>query len=109
MPRPQHHIFVCQNERAADNPRGCCKARGSEDVLKAFKQEITARGLRAAIEFDGSTCVDTCAWGPTVVIYPEGVWYGNVTPADVPAIVDAVAAGTRVEHLLVPDEAIRKS
>ncbi len=109
MPRPQHHIFVCQNERDADNPRGCCKARGSEAVLKAFKKEISARGVRAEIEFDGSTCLDTCTWGPTVVVYPEGVWYGKVTPDDVPAIVDAVAAGTVVARLLVPDEAIRKS
>lgn len=109
MPRPRHHIFVCQNERAADNPRGCCLHRGSDKVLKAFKKEIVERGVRAEIEFDGSTCVDTCAWGPTVVVYPEGTWYGKVTVEDVPAIVDAVANGTVVERLLVPDEAIRKS
>ena len=109
MPRPEHHIFVCQNERDADNPRGSCKACGSEKVLKAFKKYISENGFRAAIEFDGSTCVDTCAWGPTVVVYPEGVWYGKVRPEDVPEIVAAVQAGTVVERLLVPEEAIRKS
>lgn len=109
MSRPSHHIFVCQNERAADNPRGCCRLRGSEEVLKAFKKHITAHGLRAEIEFDGTTCVDTCAWGPMVVVYPAGVWYGKVTPEDVPEIVAAVAAGEVVARLRVPDEAIRKS
>lgn len=109
MPKPEHHIFVCQNERAEDNPRGCCKRRGSEEVLKTFKSEVRERGIRHQVEFDGSTCMDTCAWGPTVVVYPENVWYGKVTPADVPEILDAIAAGRVVERLLVPDEAIRKS
>jgi (2Fe-2S) ferredoxin len=109
MPKPQHHIFVCQNERAADNPRGCCKLKGSDDVLKAFKRHICDAGLRSTIEFDGSTCVDTCAWGPTVVVYPEGTWYGKVTVEDVPEIVAAVGAGRVVERLLVPEDAIRKS
>ncbi len=107
--KPAHHLFVCQNERAADNPRGCCKAKGSEDVLKAFKKFICDAGLREAIEFDGSTCTDTCALGPVVVVYPENVWYGQVTPADVPEIVAAIQAGTVVERLRVADEAIRKS
>ena len=109
MAKPEHHIFVCQNERAADNPRGCCHARGSKDVLDCFKSTVKERGIRARVEFDGSTCLDTCAWGPTVVIYPDNIWYGKVTPADVPAILDAIDAGTVVERLLVPDEAIRRS
>jgi (2Fe-2S) ferredoxin len=109
MAKPQHHLFVCQNLRDPGHPRGCCRERGSEDVLKAFKEEIRARGVRHQIEFDGSTCMDTCAWGPVVTVYPENVWYGKVTPADVGAILDAIEQGTVVERLLVPDEAVRKS
>jgi (2Fe-2S) ferredoxin len=109
MAKPQHHLFVCQNLRDPGNPRGCCRERGSEEVLKAFKEEVRARGVRHVVEFDGATCMDTCAWGPVVVVYPENVWYGKVTPADVPAILDAIAAGTVVERLRVPDEAVRKS
>jgi (2Fe-2S) ferredoxin len=109
MPIPFHHIFVCQNERAEGNPKGCCKARGSEALMKAFKHEIKAQGLRHALEADGSTCLDTCAWGPTVVVYPENVWYGKVTPEDVPEILEAIQHGTVVKRLLVPDEAIRQS
>ncbi|MEB3195647.1 MAG: (2Fe-2S) ferredoxin domain-containing protein [Candidatus Sericytochromatia bacterium] len=109
MPKPQHHIFVCQNERAADNPRGCCKLRGGAEVLAKLKETITGQGLRAQVEFDGSTCVDTCAWGPVMVVYPAGTWYGKVTPEDVTEIVAAVAAGQVVTRLLIPDEAIRRS
>lgn len=109
MPKPEHHIYVCQNERAEDNPRGSCKRCGSEEVLKAFKKYISENRLRDRIEFDGSTCMDTCAWGPVVVVYPDNVWYGKVTVEDVPAIVEAVAKGEVIERLRVPDEAIRKS
>lgn len=109
MAKPKHHLFVCQNERDPENPRGSCAHAHAEKVLKSFKKEISGRGLRSQIEFDGSTCLDTCAYGPTMVVYPEGTWYGHVTPEDVPVIVDAILAGTVVERLRVPDEAIRKS
>jgi (2Fe-2S) ferredoxin len=109
MPRPQAHVFVCQNERPAGNPRGSCLSRGSKAVLDAFKQEICDRGLRNQIEFDGTTCIDCCALGPAVVVYPANTWYGNVTPADVPALVDAVLAGEPLDRLVITEEAIRKS
>lgn len=109
MSRPQHHLFVCQNERDEDNPRGSCARANSGAVLKAFKHEIREKGLRDRIEFDGSTCMDCCAWGPAMVVYPENVWYGKVTVEDVPEIVQAIATGTVVERLLIPDDQVRKS
>lgn len=109
MAAPEHHIFVCQNERAAGHPRGCCLERGSALLLNAFKKHIIDQGLRSQVEFDGSTCVDCCAWGPVVVVYPGGHWYGKVTVEDVPEIVEATRQGKPLDRLLIPAEAIRKS
>lgn len=109
MSRPQHHVFICQNERDPENPRGSCYHKDSKAVLKCFKETIISQGLRERIEFDGSTCMDCCAVGPAVVVYPENVWYGGVTVEDVPEIVEAIAKGTVVERLLIPDEQVRKS
>jgi (2Fe-2S) ferredoxin len=84
----EHHIFVCVNERDPSDSRGCCSARGSEEVLEAFRKEIQNRGLKGKVRANKSGCMDQCAKGPVVVIYPEAVWYMNVKPADVKRIVD---------------------
>ena len=49
-------------------------------------------------------CLDACAYGPSVVVYPEGVWYGHVRVEDVPEIVERhLIGGEPVERLLVPE------
>jgi len=45
MPPPyERHLFVCTNERAATDPRGCCRARGAEAVLAALRRAVKERG-----------------------------------------------------------------
>ncbi len=98
--RFRRHVFICENRRAADDPRGCCAARGSEAVRAAFKEELARRGLRKEIRANSSGCLDNCADGPTVVVYPEGVWYGRVRVEDVPEIVERhLVKGVPVERI----------
>ncbi|HEY3451171.1 MAG TPA: (2Fe-2S) ferredoxin domain-containing protein [Myxococcales bacterium] len=101
MPPPyQRHVFVCTNERPASDPRGCCKARGSEEVLAAIKKAVKERGLAGKVRANASGCLDACAQGPSVVVYPDGVWYGKVTQADVEEIVAShLVEGRPVERL----------
>lgn len=86
------HVFVCTNERPADHPRGSCKPKGAEEVREKFKETLRAKGVRGQIRANAAGCLDQCAQGCTVVVYPDAVWYGAVTPADVEEIVE--------EHLL---------
>jgi (2Fe-2S) ferredoxin len=102
--RFEHHIFVCENVRPPDAPRGCCSAKGSPKVRERFKEEIEKRGLKGLVRANMAGCLDQCANGVTVVVYPEQIWYGKVTAADVPEILDALAAGRVVERLRIPDE-----
>ena len=98
--RFRHHLFVCENVRPPDDPRGCCTARGSGGLREAFKAELARRGLKGIVRANKSGCLDACAHGPTVVVYPEGVWYGGVTVADVPEIVERhLVGGEPVERL----------
>jgi len=98
--RFQHHLFVCENQRDPSDPRGCCAARGGEAVREALKSELKRRGLQGKVRANAAGCLDACAFGPSMVVYPEGVWYGRVTPEDVPDIVDRhLLGGEPVERL----------
>lgn len=105
MPSYQRHVFVCINERAADNPKGCCKAKGGVDVRDALKVALKKRGLAQAVRANNAGCLDQCDYGVTVVVYPEQVWYGHVTPEDIPEIVEKhLIGGEVVTRLLIPDQ-----
>lgn len=98
------YLFVCINRRAEDNPKGCCAAKGSEEVYRALKAEIAARGLaRLEARVCTSSCLDQCATGVTVLVEPNHFFYGRVTVADVPEIVDAIVSGQRVERLVLTE------
>ena len=102
MPGYQRHIFVCVNDRPADDPRGCCLAKGSQQVRDLLKKGLKARGLNKIVRANASGCLDSCALGATVVIYPEAVWYGGVTVSDVDEIIERhVIRGEVVERLLM--------
>jgi (2Fe-2S) ferredoxin len=105
MPHFERHVFVCINERPADNPRGSCKQKGAVEVRDRLKQELTARGLAKRVRANNAGCLDQCEHGVSVVIYPEQVWYGGVTVDDVVEIVEKhVIGGEVVTRLLMADQ-----
>jgi (2Fe-2S) ferredoxin len=102
--RFRHHLFVCENRRPDGAPRGSCAASGGEAVRKAFKAELNRRGLDGEIRANAAGCLDLCARGPVVVVYPEGTWYVGVRPEDVAEIVEQHLVGGRpVARLLATD------
>ena len=95
----ERHVFVCTNERPPDNPKGSCTARGAIEVLAAFKRLVGERAGGRPIRAQKAGCLDYCRHGVTVVVYPEAVWYGRVTVADVEEIVTShVLGGVPVEY-----------
>jgi (2Fe-2S) ferredoxin len=100
--RYRHHVFVCENSRPPEDPRGCCAAKGSAAIRDALKAEIHRRGLKRQVRANTSGCLDCCADGPTLVVYPEGVWYGHVRVEDVPEIVEShLVNGVPVARLVL--------
>ena len=101
----KRYLFVCINRRDEDNPKGCCAAKDSEEVYKALKQEVAARGLaKLEARVCTSSCLDQCETGVTVLVEPDHFFYGRVTVADVPEIVDGLVKGQPVRRLVITAE-----
>jgi len=81
------HVFVCCNRRPDGHKRGSCAAGGSEKLRDYMKVRAKELGL-ARVRINQAGCLDRCELGPSVVIYPEGVWYKIETTADVDAILE---------------------
>ena len=98
-----HHIFVCTGKS--------CSAVDSSEVKSAFERELLDRGMlfgkekkgknpRGSIVLTECASVGFCAIGAAVMVYPEGIWYAQVRPADVAEIVNEhILNGHVVERL----------
>ena len=98
----ERHVFVCVNEREASDPRGCCAAKDAAAVRSRLKELAHDARLRGRIRINSTGCLDQCAHGVTIVVYPEAVWYGNVTINDVDELFhEHVLNGRPVERLRI--------
>lgn len=54
------------------------------------KERVKSLGLygKGGIRVNSAGCLDRCAEGPTIVIYPEGTWYTYVDRDDINEIID---------------------
>lgn len=103
----ERHIFICTNKRPVGNPRGCCDPEGLGELQLAFKRKLAEKGLKSSVRANKAGCLDQCEHGPNVVVYPEGVWYGNVNFEDVAEIVEShIINGVPVARLVMREECI---
>ena len=100
----QAHIFVCCNRRPDGHKRGSCAASGSEalrDYMKARAKELGLKGIRV----NQAGCLDRCEFGPTMVIYPEGIWYQVRSREDVDEVLTAhLVEGGRAQRLMLTEK-----
>jgi (2Fe-2S) ferredoxin len=95
------HVFVCLNERDPADPKGCCKHHGSEEIFKVLKAGAAKARLKG-VRINRAGCLDHCENGPTVVIYPEAVWYRLASVEQAQEVLQKhVIGGEVVEHLTI--------
>jgi (2Fe-2S) ferredoxin len=101
-PYYRYHVFFCVNQR--DNGESCCANRGAVEMRDYAKARIKKLGLAGAgrVRINQAGCMDRCAQGPAMVIYPEGVWYSYHDQADIDEIIDLhLSQGKVVERLRI--------
>ncbi len=68
-----------------------------------LKQLVHDAKLRGRVRINSAGCLDQCAHGVTIVVYPEAIWYGRVTLDDVDELFrEHIIAGRPVERLRLP-------
>lgn len=99
----KRQVFVCNGKS--------CLAVGSAEVKKAFEEQLEAKNLRygkiskgrnpeGPIVLTDCSSVGFCSIGAAVLVYPEGIWYGQVKATDVPEIIEKhLENGEIVERL----------
>jgi len=102
MQKPKHHIFVCTSSRPTGQQKGFCESKAGVEIMMKFAEELQERELDGDVFLSNTGCFGICDKGPVVVVYPDNVWYGSVTPEDVPEILDQhIEGGTVVERLAI--------
>ncbi len=89
----QRHLFVCIGP-------DCCRSREGEILWDYVKKRLKETGLRAMRTKAG--CFRICTDGPWLLVYPDGTWYGHVTPARFERILkEHLLGGHMVEEWVV--------
>ena len=87
------HVLVCCNVDCAD--------RGSIELVAALRHAIKAAGAARTIRVTRTACMGRCGEGPTVAVYPDGVWYRGVRSSDAVELVRDHLLGDRLVSRLV--------
>ena len=76
---PDKHVFVCINCR--DSSKKSCGEKGLAIRTKLVNL-LFLSDEKDNIRINKSGCLDLCESGPAMVIYPNKIWYKNVSLDD---------------------------
>jgi len=92
----RYHVFFCTNQR--EPGEGCCAdfdARGMRDYVKQQAKELGIHGP-GGVRINLAGCLGRCELGPSMVVYPDEVWYTYVDKQDLDEIIQEHFVNGRV-------------
>ncbi len=103
----EKHIFICTNQRT-DSERKSCGEECGMALVKAFKKSLHEKGMKGRMRAQRAGCLDACDYGPSMVVYPEGIYYGGVQLTDVEEIIHEHLINNRPVKRLITDFTVKK-
>ena len=99
----QKHAFFCTHSK--QNGKKCCENANANYFREYAKVKIKELGLSESgkIRINQAGCLGRCSEGPTLVIYPEQVWYTYETEEDIDEIINEHLIHGRVVDRLLMD------
>lgn len=102
MKKPKYHIFVCTSSRLTGQLKGFCNSKSSNNILQAFIEAVEEEELTEDVLVTNTGCLGICSKGPIAIVYPENVWYKELTVDDVAEIIEShIKNGRIVERLII--------
>lgn len=99
------YIFICENMRDPSHPKGCCGLKGGPDLKKTLKQKLVEKNLNKVYRANSAGCLDMCEHGASMVIYPQGIWYGHVQQSDLDEIIEnSIINNSIIDRLTIKDD-----
>ena len=95
------HVLVCGGTG--------CTSSNSQQIIDALETEIAAAGLSEEVKVVKTGCFGLCALGPIMIVYPEGSFYSEVKPSDVPEIVQEHLLKGRIVKRLLYKETVQEN
>ena len=89
----QRTVFVCTNVRE-DGRLACANpGQGGDKICEKLKAHIKEAGFKGKVRVARSGCLDLCAQGPNLFVYPDNLWYSHVKEEDLPELIKRIARG----------------
>ena len=98
----QHHVFMCTNLR--DDGRECCQDYQASELRGYLKSKVKTEGLAGpkGVRVNSAGCLDRCALGPVMVVYPNETWYRYRSREDIDEIFEShFKQGVKVQRLRI--------
>jgi (2Fe-2S) ferredoxin/predicted O-methyltransferase YrrM len=98
----RYHVVMCTQQKVENVP--CCAAAGAAAAVNALREELSKQGLVDEVLVSTTGCLGACEHGPVMIVYPDAIWYGKATAAEMPEIVRShLGQGKPVERLRITD------
>lgn len=102
--RISHHLLLCATATKAK----CCDPQIGAASWDALKQQVRELDLENPSRVQGivlrskADCLRICDHGPILLVWPDGTWYGGVTPERISSILQQhIIQGQPIEEWIL--------